>query len=289
MFPQTLNLGNPVVRSHPLNRGRVAWWLAVPNWMGGKTFPDLCALNPGTLVNMANANNGWRSTTRQGGLGSVLFDGSAGYIATPSRVGPQSAYSAAAWINPATTSGTYIIVDGYAFGDGSFTNGAYTQFFTSGGVFHARIHQVQDTTYIGRTTGASTVTAGWSRVLFTWSGGTTNAAITIYINGVRADSADDGAGSFSAPYSGVVPFWIGAQDSSGGAAFFAGRMDDIPIWSRALSAAEVKQDYDLSRRGYPGVLNYIPAQPFGLQAAGGATYAWWAQQQGGILGTGAAA
>jgi hypothetical protein len=35
---------------------------------------------------------------------------------------------------------------------------------------------------------------------------------------------------------------------------FAGSLDDVGIWSRALSGSEVAVDYDLSRRGYPGVL-----------------------------------
>lgn len=35
---------------------------------------------------------------------------------------------------------------------------------------------------------------------------------------------------------------------------FSGKMDNISIWSRTLSASEVLADYNLSRQGYPGVL-----------------------------------
>lgn len=36
-----LNLGSPVNRSHPLNRGRVGWWIGLPNNSGGNTLFDL--------------------------------------------------------------------------------------------------------------------------------------------------------------------------------------------------------------------------------------------------------
>src|SRR5438105_8727398 len=70
----------PLKRQHWLAVGLQAWHIALPWRMAGGTWYDLAKVSKGTLTTMGNANNGWRSTTRQGGFGAVLFDGSAGYV-----------------------------------------------------------------------------------------------------------------------------------------------------------------------------------------------------------------
>jgi len=51
-------------------------------------------------------------------------------------------------------------------------------------------------------------------------------------------------------------FTIGKVQFFGGG-FLSGALDDVSVWNRALSATEVKADYDLSLLLYPDVLNRI--------------------------------
>ncbi len=70
------------------------------------------------------------------------------------------------------------------------------------------------------------------------------SVLRMYINGV-----DTGA---TTPYNGTLNttttnFYIGKLNASGGNYFFKGKIDDVRIYNRALSASEVKQLYNLGR------------------------------------------
>jgi hypothetical protein len=179
----------------------------------------------------------------RGKIGQALsFDGTNDYVSTPVRQFPQTAYSATAWIKT-DLSQTGIITAVYK----QSGTVQYTQFYvdTSGAVT-GRIVQTYDTTYIGRATAASAVTANaWTHVVMTWDGGTTNSAIKVYVNGSQADTANDGLGTFTAPNSSSgAGLWIGAQEYDGaGVSFFKGLLDDIRVYDRALSAPEVTRLY----------------------------------------------
>ncbi|MBU6232463.1 hypothetical protein KGP36_07555, partial [Patescibacteria group bacterium] len=49
------------------------------------------------------------------------------------------------------------------------------------------------------------------------------------------------------PNTGVYPVNIGRQAAGGGSRYYTGTVDDVRMYSRALSAAEVKQLYNSGR------------------------------------------
>lgn len=225
-------LADPVNRSHPLNRGRVAWWLTTPGLEGGGAWPDLMGLCPLTLTAMGNASNGWRGSTRPGGLGHLLTDGAGGRAVSSAaalKVGG-GAFSVALWVN---RSGPGTVISNEPTGGfrvDSVGNYRFILFTAGGGV-------------AGIAGAAGSAVGIWNRVVAT-SDGTT---ATIYLDGVAT------TGAITSPSGATNSLTLG---SGGGTSLaFPGSIDDVSIWSRCLSAAEVVADLDLSRRGYPGALN----------------------------------
>src|SRR5438045_3728680 len=75
--PGLIRLSDPVNRSHPNNRGKVAWWKVLPGLDGGRQFFDLIGQAHGALTNGPT----WKPTARAGGLGAIAFDGTDDYVA----------------------------------------------------------------------------------------------------------------------------------------------------------------------------------------------------------------
>jgi hypothetical protein len=259
-----VDLRNPVAKGHPLNRGRVAWYLTLPGWYGGSKFYDLMGLNPGTLASMGNTSNGWRATTRPGGWGHVLFAGGSANVAAPNFFGTLltgKVASAAAWMYP---TGSLTAYQSVFDGTSSTQNNRQISVFLGGAANHLFV------SFANGGTGGTEITLTDSWVLNTWqrllvtSDGTT---ITVYRNGRSVGSAAAGIGTgFTAVN---ASGWQIGNNPSGGGAAYVGAIDDACVWSHALSTAEAKADYDLSRQGYPGVLNRLSLTAFAQQFFGG--------------------
>jgi hypothetical protein len=234
---------NPVNRSHPLNRGRVAWWLALPAITGGNKFYDLMGLNPGTLANMTGASaSGWHGTTRAGGWGHLLFDGVDDYVDAGNPAAFNlSNFTISAWIN---TPG------------GSVSGGTHqTPSIVRKEGSYALVVLNTNNLITGNFAGANAVSSStipintWFHAVGTFDGNTA----AVYINGVVAGTASN---TTSTPIT-TSNFRISSSPSFGDE-FFIGSMDDVALWNRALSVAEVLAYYNLSRQGYTGVLNRVP-------------------------------
>ncbi len=173
---------------------------------------------------------------------------------------PQSGLTITAWINLTDPMGNSCVAACYGDDNGS-NNRAYFQFYTSSGAFNARVIQDADANYIGRTTTAG-LSGGWHFAAFTWSGGTSNSAIKIYLDGRQIDNDDNSAGTFSAAYSGGdLPLALGEQLSTGtGFALpFSGGENGVRMYNRALSASEIGTLYGNGLEGatttYPAIGN----------------------------------
>jgi hypothetical protein len=79
----------------------------------------------------------------------------------------------------------------------------------------------------------------WIHVAATYSGSETSAGMKLYINGVQSDTANSNAGTYTGMANGTAPVTI-AKYLSGS---LAGKMDEVRIYSRELSAAEVTKLY----------------------------------------------
>ncbi len=88
----------------------------------------------------------------------------------------------------------------------------------------------------------------------TWDGGTAASGAHIYQDGIEVASYQETQNATGTPSddSGTNLF---IAESSAGGVNHDGFMDDIRVWARALTPAEVFQYYHLSKAGYPGLLN----------------------------------
>jgi hypothetical protein len=204
----------------------------------------------GTLTNGAT----WSAP---GKLGASAFslDGTNDFIDCGS-FAPPSTISVGLWIKQSSAA-TKVIVSQFTDTNGGFNAGAYFDQFlvNSDGSLQANIFTSSASLiYIGRTSPAAGVAANtWTHVCFTYDGGTASSGVKIYINGAAVDNANSTAGSFGGPNTASLPFRIGTRFVSNAAASpFNGSIDDIRVYNRVLSAAEVSALYQfpISCRAY---------------------------------------
>lgn len=247
-----IDLRNPLNRAHPLNRGLVARWMALPGWMGGRQFFDLCGLNPGVLTNMTSASvSGWKPTTRPGGYGHLLFDGVDDYVNIARAVvaaGEPLTFTCWAW--SATNGGYDTLVDftTLAAGDKNYYLRRNADNTLGCGVRNSDFGQS------GNAVTSTTIGSGvWYHAAAIF---TSTTSRTVYLN---AGGAGTNTTTVTVP-SGMDHTFIGAYGSSGSPLLFTnGRIDDISIYSVAKSAAEVAADYAESLQGRPETLNWSPS------------------------------
>lgn len=236
------DLANAVNRDHPLCPDH--WWMCLPGAMGGGRWVDIGKATPahGTLTNMTTSASGWRGTTRPGGFGHVLFDGTDDYLNIPAATSLDLTppFTLSFWLKFTTTSNLVVW-------ERNGNSGFSVQVIS--GKIQVNIGGTNTTQSVITT---STWNDGnWHQCCFTASsiGSHTGAA---YVDG-RDDtnSANNGAGTPS--YAGA-PMVIGSRLGSFG---FAGPLDSLMLHPRPLSAAEVRALYDESRCGCPGLLRRV--------------------------------
>lgn len=249
---RSLNLGSPVNWADPLNRGLVAWWLALPNYKGLQ-WRNLTSsgLYHGTLTN----GPVWQgSKGRPGGFGSLKFDATDDLVDCGQAIGNgvTTNFTTGAWIRPSSLASQQNVVQRRASGPGwafdLLTSGVMR--FTVVGVAN------YDTT-------ATVPTNSWTRVDAVYTSG----AGLIYINGVQALSVAMGSITNTTGESYV----IGKRQYSGTSdRVFNGNIDDVSFFNRALSASDIYQRYAASKAGYPTQLNWN-RRAYGYVAALGGT------------------
>lgn len=242
-----INSADPINRGHPLNRGRVAWWLTLPGAVGGGTWRDITnQRNTGVLTSMGNSSNGFRTTNRPGGWGGIQCDGTAGYISAGNVLGfTAEPFALAVWMRTADANPAFRAIVGKGYLVSAAGYGHYLD--TVGHV----AFQVRNGAVVSGAISTAAVNDGkWHRVIGTRIAGVTS----LYVDGLLA-ATDSTAVTIGTD---TQRFLVGTRDSSGATAlYYLGTVDDVSVWNRALSPAEVLQDYNLSQRGYPGVLNRL--------------------------------
>lgn len=125
-------------------------------------------------------------------------------------------------------------------------NTLYMQYFSGG----------DGGTYIGRSAPLST-TATWIHVATTYSGSETAAGIKLYVNGVRVDDTDANVGTYTGVTRGADNMDIGTFLNTGGNDPYGGRMDELKIFTRELTAADILED----ATGTPAVVGGLRRPP----------------------------
>ncbi|MFO0887538.1 MAG: LamG-like jellyroll fold domain-containing protein [Isosphaeraceae bacterium] len=229
---------DPVVRGHPLNAGRLAWWLDLPRWSRGRRWIDLMGRHDATGVNGPE----W-------GPGGMRFvPGSSQYLQAPApSLGTLAEFTLAVRYTPATTD-WFPLLQRFSGFDG-YADGLRIAF----GVQPNNVWYADGRACFAIAADASGLAPGseYFDVLTVGAApGTGYAEPTIYHNGkalapstyVSTGPLNDTAG---------LPFWIGVDR---GPSYANGRVSEASAWDRALSASEVAQLYAEYRAGYPNLL-----------------------------------
>ncbi len=228
----------------PPPAGMVAWW------SGDNTASDRVGANHGTLKNGATYADGMVRT-------AFSLDGGDDYVEVPDS--PAWAFGANAftidlWANFSSVSGSRVLLSSDT-GPGEVNKWV---FWLDGG--QLRFH-VNGPANVNPGVPFSPQLNRWYHLAVTHSAGT----LTFYIDG-----ADAGSVSLSTPVPDAnAPLTIGSAE---GGYFFAGRLDEIEIFNRALSAGELQDIYEARTAGkcVPApALFYSPTSlVFGAQAEG---------------------
>jgi hypothetical protein len=223
-----INASQNLISGSSLNSGLVGMWSFNSKDLSDKVYDRSGNGNDGYV-------NGRATSTLKsiGKVGQALnFDGTSDYIylGTPASLFPTSGITLSAWINPDQTAiSTQIISNDDA---ATISNQMRTQ-----GAAGLRCSISNTTSTFG-----STIPSGeWTHVGCVYDG----ANIINYINGVSVGSTPL-TGSISYPNSNTEPWRIGRRgDAAPG--YFNGRIDEVRIYDRALTASEMKQLYLLGR------------------------------------------
>lgn len=86
----------------------------------------------------------------------------------------------------------------------------------------------------------------WIHLAGTYSGGTTDAALKVYLNGSQVDDTDGGSGDFISCRNTAAIVDIGNLNGN----FANGKIDDVMIFNVEKSATESKSIYEVTRRRY---------------------------------------
>ena len=240
----SIDLADPVNRQHPQAVGLVDWWLALPGLDGGRSWWNLFARNYGTLTGMDALTGGFRGTTRPGGLGDVLFDGSDDHVAV---VGPSnwqlSPITLCAWVlsTQASTNNPRVLSND---NPGATGIGFYLgRLDASGNAFYG----------IGaggfRDSGYALTLNAWHHLAVTYDGVTAR----LYVDGTERDSY----AAASLTYTPTNSLEIGASQGLEAGTFWYGRIDDVRIYNYAISATSLYGVHLNSMDGCPGLLNRI--------------------------------
>ncbi len=214
-------------------------------WPGDGNTTDIQSGNNGTLQGGA--------TFATGEVGQAFsLNGTNQYVEIPdsANVSITGPMTIDAWINTNDNANEHAIVEKY---DGGGTNGYFFR-LNSGGHLGAGMCNASTCSAV---VGATQVTTGtFHHVAAVFDG--TN--LRVYLDGVL-----DGTASSVSPTDGVNPLEIGARGGSP-FNFFTGLIDEVEVFSRALTADEVQFIYDAGSKGKCKPVCVTP--PPGL-------IAWW--------------
>jgi hypothetical protein len=225
----------------PFSSGLVGYWSfdgGATNWTTSKVSDLSGQGNTGQLILMSTT-----SSPTKGKIGQAFsFDGADDYMqvtdAAHNYAFGDSTFTVSVWCKPSTaTTGFVVAKDGGGLGNGWAISCQNTAtFHTKGG---------GGTIAAARTSNSTTLNnGGWHHIVAVITTDTaiqTNNTGTLYVDGV----VDQGSLTNSTVYvSPTLPVTIGKRDSGN---FFAGSIDELRIYNRALSPTEVKQLYDAGR------------------------------------------
>ena len=216
--------------NHPLMSGLVGWWPLIEG--GGNRVSDYSKYGAHATIHMNNLTTSsvWApGNPRFGGMGLNL-DGLNDYVAPPgtSINRPTSEVTLSLWVKFDVIDLAILLINrsggAEISGPTIFLFGNQFQFWVStSGAWDTQLNS-----------DANAVTGVWYHVVGTWKSGESR----MYVNGVQQVDTEADTGTIN--YILGRDWRIGADDNSNR---LNGQMDDVRIYNRALSHAEVLQIY----------------------------------------------
>jgi hypothetical protein len=198
--------------------GLVAWW------PGDGVTTDIVGGNNGILENGAGYGSGW---VRQ----AFTLDGVNDRVRTPS-ITLTSPFSVAAWVNSdVLNQGSY-----HRIVENLFTSDFFLGTDGSGAGYKFIVKNAAAP--YGAAQGGTIAPGEWQFVVGTYDGTTG----TLYVNGA-AVAAD----TFPSPGTVNLPVYFG--EYSGGGSAWKGRIDEVQLFTRSLTASEVRAMYEAGSAG----------------------------------------
>jgi len=191
----------------------------VSYWKFDGDATDSVGSNDGTITGATNGSSYGKINE------GYNFDGN-DYITLPDTFNP-SAYTVSVWIKAAATSSPQQIIDNTGTAANKsfkillYNNTLYFRHYDSSGSNHDITTSFSDT-------------SGWHHILFKWDGTTTTA----YIDNVSKGTS--GVSSIST----TNKMRFGARPLSSPDQYYTGNMDEVGIWSRALTSTEISELYN---------------------------------------------
>lgn len=237
---------------HPLNRGLVSRWKALPGQQRGVKFRDLRKRNDGTLTNGPT----WVAGGRRGGYGELNFvTASSQYVDCGVSLANQliSRLAISCWINLASVPlGTFNGIVTTSLYD---VNTGWELITVNNSTACYFVFQQTIITY------PALNTREWYHLVAIYDG----SNLLGYLNGNLVASTARSTDT-TAPGNNLL---IGKGYGSG-RGYFDGKIDDVCIYNRGISAREVSQLYQEQLRGSPETLKWYKRKAYSFaDVAGG--------------------
>jgi hypothetical protein len=189
--------------------------------------------NNGNLINIASS-----TFYTMGRLGQAFnFNGTNNYVSVSDSASLNftSAMTASAWINSSNPSVSFPMIVTKSNGSANFP-------------FELRLSNTRIPQFGVSTNGAYTYITGNTQIATsTWyhiAGVYDGANLNMYVNGISDTTAVPVTGTMTSASYGTL---IGARNSVAPEYFFPGKIDDVRLYNRALSASEIKRLYSIGK------------------------------------------
>ena len=230
-FPNVISAGTPGISALYNPSGLAGYW-PLNDGVGSTTIDQ-----SGNGVNLTwngSSTNGSYYTAGKIGSYAGNFNGANNYIANVSPSGPITSiagpFTMAAWVNVPSTGNNEIIVctmTGFS--------GAGMEFYLNPS--NIPVVAIFTGTSTNQYAGSAISANAWHHVAVTYNG----SLVSLYADGAVISSSTNSINPAAPGGSGQVRIWL--PYNQGGVVNFLGSIDDVRVYSRALSAAEIKALY----------------------------------------------
>jgi hypothetical protein len=128
----------------------------------------------------------------------------------------------------------------------------YAIYMGNAAKIYFRVQDDSESAYIGAYYNTALTLGRWYHLVCTHTeGGTTSATCKIYLGGSEVDDVDSNTvATYVAMENTTTPVIIGARADATHLVPFNGSIDDVRIYSKELSAPEVKRNYNAGKRSH---------------------------------------